>query len=428
MSEPAAGRAPRPAGAGLVGIAAILALVLLAAVLGGFGTLGVLVAIIALIVAHEVGHFVAAKRFGLKVSEFFVGFGPRIWSVRRGETEYGLRMLPVGGYVRIAGMNNLDPVDPPDEARTYRQAPFWKRVTVSAAGPLVHFVLAVALLWTLLAVVGTPYPTGRIEISGFPSLAGVANPARAAGLRKGDVITAVDGRPLSAANAQVLSTALRSHAGVPVRLAVLRGGRRLSYSVVPVNARAHPEQGAPRLQASGPAVGVIGVRLGEATVQRREGPLAAAVGSLRGVGQISWLSMQTLAQRFSPHGISSYVSQLGGHHPPGSSASSARLESPIGIGRLASQAASAGPGAVITLLVEINVFLGLFNLVPLLPLDGGHVAVAAYERLRTRKGRPYHADVAKLLPAAYAVILVLVVLGITAAYLDITQPLPNPFQ
>ncbi len=409
---------------GVIGTAAI---VVLAVALHGLATLGVVVAIVALIVAHEAGHFIAAKRFGMKVSEFFVGFGPKIWSVRKGETDYGIRALPLGGYVRIVGMNNLESVDPADEARTDRQAPFWRRALVSLAGPAVHFILALVLLWSLLALVGTPFATGNIQISGFPALSGVANPARRAGLQKGDVISSVNGRPVDVRSAAVLESVLRSHAGQAVRLGVTHAGVKRVVTVVPVNARAHPEQGATRLAPTGPAVGAIGVRLGEAVALRRDGPGRALLGSVQGIGRISWLSVQSIAQRFSPHGISAYVQQLGGHRPPPLS-SAARFESPIGIGRLAYQAAAAGLAAVLTLLVEINVFLGLFNLLPLLPLDGGHIAVALYERLRSTKSRPYHADVAKLLPLAYAVILAMVVLGITAAYLDITQPLPNPFQ
>ena len=98
---------------------------------GHFATVSVILAVIAMIMLHELGHFLTAKWAGMKVTEYFLGFGPRIWSVRRGETEYGVKALPLGGYVRIIGMHNLEEVDPADEARTYRQKPYWRRMSVA---------------------------------------------------------------------------------------------------------------------------------------------------------------------------------------------------------------------------------------------------------------------------------------------------------
>ncbi|HKN90716.1 MAG TPA: site-2 protease family protein, partial [Acidimicrobiia bacterium] len=112
------------------------------------GTIGVLVAIIAMIMLHELGHFVMAKRAGMKVTEFFLGFGPRLWSTRRGETEYGVKAIPAGGYVRIIGMSNLDVVDPADEERTYRAKPYRDRLGVAVAGSTMHFLIAFFLLLT----------------------------------------------------------------------------------------------------------------------------------------------------------------------------------------------------------------------------------------------------------------------------------------
>ena len=109
---------------------------------GAGETVLLVLALIGCIVAHEFGHFVTAKAAGIKVTEFFVGFGPRLWSVRRGETEYGVKALPLGGYCRILGMNNLEEVDPADEPRTYRQAPLWRRLSVALAGSAMHFLIA----------------------------------------------------------------------------------------------------------------------------------------------------------------------------------------------------------------------------------------------------------------------------------------------
>ncbi|HEV7535868.1 MAG TPA: site-2 protease family protein, partial [Acidimicrobiia bacterium] len=120
------------------------------------GTIGVLAAIIAMIMLHELGHFVMAKRAGMKVTEFFLGFGPRLWSFRRGETEYGVKAIPAGGYVRIIGMSNVDVVDPADEDRTYRAKPYRDRLGVAVAGSTMHFLIAAILLFIVFAGVGLP--------------------------------------------------------------------------------------------------------------------------------------------------------------------------------------------------------------------------------------------------------------------------------
>src|SRR4029079_19291502 len=98
------------------------------------------------IVLHELGHFLTAKKAGMKCTEFFIGFGPRIWSFRRGETEYGVKAIPAGAYVKIIGMNHLEEVDPSDEERTYRRKPFWRRLSVAVGGSTMHFLIAFVLI------------------------------------------------------------------------------------------------------------------------------------------------------------------------------------------------------------------------------------------------------------------------------------------
>ena len=119
--------------------------------LGGFITV---FGIIAIVMIHETGHFVAAKKFGMKATEYFFGFGPRLWSTQRGETEYGIKAIPAGGYVRIIGMSPLEEVAPEEEHRTYRGKPFWQKSIVVMAGVASHFVIAFILLWTADVVVG----------------------------------------------------------------------------------------------------------------------------------------------------------------------------------------------------------------------------------------------------------------------------------
>ncbi|HUC14226.1 MAG TPA: site-2 protease family protein, partial [Acidimicrobiales bacterium] len=120
-----------------------------AALYGALWTVLVVLALIVMIILHELGHFIMAKRAGMKVSEFFVGFGPRIWAIQRGETTYGVKALPLGGYCRIIGMTSAEKVDPADEPRAYRNQPTWRRLSVALAGSFVHFVLALLMLVVL---------------------------------------------------------------------------------------------------------------------------------------------------------------------------------------------------------------------------------------------------------------------------------------
>src|SRR5688500_16603584 len=170
-----------------------LRLALLAAVVVAFGlrfglaVILIIAALVGMIFLHERGHYLTAKAAGMKVTEFFLGFGPRIWSFRRGETEYGVKAIPAGAYVRIIGMSNLDEVDPADEERTYRSKPFWRRLSVAVAGSTMHFLLAFALVITVFVGFGS-----ASEDNWY--LRTVSGPAADAGLEPGDRIITVDGR------------------------------------------------------------------------------------------------------------------------------------------------------------------------------------------------------------------------------------------
>jgi membrane-associated protease RseP (regulator of RpoE activity) len=404
-----------------------------AAVLTGTtGTLAVVLAIVIMIMLHELGHFATAKWGHMKVTEYFLGFGPRLWSIHRGETEYGVKAIPAGGYVKIIGMSNLEEVDPADEPRTYRQQPFGRRLSVAVAGSAVHFILAFLILWVLFSFVGVPNGN-NVAVGGFSTIEGTASPAKQAGLQPGDVFVSVDGRALSSPD-QLVSY-IQSHAGQPVTVVVKRHGDTQTVRVTPIDERTVKVQGQPAPPPSSAPYGIIGVQL-TSPVQTTN-PIAAVGRSTTDLGRFSWDTLKALGSVFSPHGISNYTHQVTsptgstantGNQSQQSASNSPRLESPIGIVRVASQASHAGLRDVLTLLFSINVFVGLFNLFPMLPLDGGHVAIAVYEQARSRRGRRYHVDVAKLLPATYLVFLVLVVLGVTAIYMDVTHPLANPFQ
>ena len=254
-------------------LAAIAAIVLVAVVTGYVDLLIVVVSIIVIVMIHELGHFLAAKHGGMKVTEYFVGFGPRLWSFRRGETEYGIKALPLGGYVKIPGMTNLEEVDPADEARTYREQPFHARLLVAVAGSAMHFLMAFVLLWALLTFVGLPN-ANQVEIQGLSQVGNGPGPAQVAGLRPGDIVVSVDGKPVGG-NVDALTSAIQR----PSRGAGDRGGRpgRASdktLTVTPANGRTAHEKGAVAPPGSAP-FGIIGVSLGspvQTTGRRCTGP------------------------------------------------------------------------------------------------------------------------------------------------------------
>jgi membrane-associated protease RseP (regulator of RpoE activity) len=395
----------------------VAAIVVLAVVLHGTDLLLVVVAIVGMVAIHELGHFVTAKWSGMKVTEAFIGFGPRLWSIRRGETEYGVKAIPAGAYVKIVGMSNLEEVDPADELRTYRQQAFHKRMLVALAGSAAQLLLALVGLWVFLIAVGLPQP-GAVGILALAPVSRGVDPAAAAGLRPGDAIVAVDGHRLSGTEALV--AAIEHRPGVATTLTVERHGHTRTVTVVP----------APIRVSSGghsSVEGRIGVLVGAGPDQVL-GVVSAARTAAVDLGRVVSGSIGAIQTTFSLHGLSSFFSQLGNARAAARAArDGTRPESIYGAIRTATQGAEAGPYALVSVLVSIDVFVALANLFPMLPLDGGHVLVAVYERIRSRRGRRYVADVTKLAPVAYVFVLFLIVFVGSAVFLDITHPVANPF-
>ncbi len=408
----------------LLRLALVVAAVIGAAYAAGVGETVLLVGfLVACIVAHELGHFLTAKAARMKVTEFFVGFGPRLWSVRRGETEYGVKALPLGGYCRIVGMTNLEEVDPADEARTYRQRPVWRRLTVAVAGSCMHFLIAFAVLFAMFAGTGDvsgylPVPADS-PIVAIVALAHGQSPAQKAGFRLGDQVEAVDGHHFETFAEMKAFIVARPDTRLSVE--VDRHGRLLTLHPRTVNLE---------------TVAIKGVGAGATRVARPTGFIGFEVSSvvhsslgasvLHAAGDWWHISAETLGafgRLLTLHGIQSYFHLLSSPsaaaHP---GPHSVRFESPVGIVVLLHRAAGAGLAWVLYLLAAINLSLGIFNLVPLLPLDGGHVVIALYEGVRGfLQRRPYHADVRKLLPVFYLAIALIAFLGISALFLDIRQ-------
>jgi membrane-associated protease RseP (regulator of RpoE activity) len=410
---------------------ALLRLAVAVAVVVGLAAAGhaltpvaVIAVLAAVIMLHEAGHFVVAKLSGMKVTEYFLGFGPRLWSTRRGETEYGVKALPVGGYVRIVGMNNLEKVDPADEPRTYRAQSFPKRFAVAVAGSSVHFVLAFLALWALNAFVGvTRYDKSLPIVDEIAKLTTGQSPAQAAGFRVGDHLISVDGAPIT--NFDKLRDHIRSHAGEPIHFIVERDGQRLALTAVPLDlsklsAKDQASILGDQTLPPGPD-GFLGIAP-KSPVERAD-PLTAVGRAGREWGSGLVLTFKAVGSVFSPHGIGQYGGQLvkgPGAAQPGDAN---RLVSVVGVVRVAGTVAHQGAEPLLLLFMSVNMFIGVLNLFPLLPFDGGHVAIAVYERLRSRKGRRYQADVARMLPATYAVVLVLMFIFVSSLYLDIVRPL-----
>ena len=372
------------------------------------GWLGIVVFIVAILVAvliHEAGHFVTAKAFGIKVEEFFVGFGPRLWSFRRGETEYGVKALPLGGYVRIAGMNPFQEIPEKDRPRTFPAKPIWQRALVIFAGPVTHFVMAVVFLVVFLVAIGVPNDNRPTIDAVEARLAGRPSPAAAAGLRVGDEVVAINGAPVG--STERLVTFTRQHVGEPVGVTVIRKGKRLTVTMTPVLA-----------QVGNRRVGRLGVVLGG--VRERENPIAAVGRAVGEVGSVTQAIVVRLDDVFGLSALKGIGQVLIGSRPR----TTEDPASVVGGARLAGEAVAAGAwDYLFNLLIVFNLFVGIINLVPLPPLDGGHLAVLAYEKVRRR--RP---DLRKLVPLTALVAAFMILLVVSLTYIDIVEPLPSPFR
>lgn len=425
--------------------------------------LGVIVFLIGVAVSialHEVGHMWPAKKFGIKVTQFFVGFGSTVWSTKRGETEYGLKAIPLGGYVKLVGM--LPPereerdhdghlvirssdtglltqmatdaraaeyvdVDPADEDRLFYRKPWWQKVIVMAGGPTVNLLIATVLFSISFMAFGIPTPTTTVsqvsdcaitdaELGRACTDDDPVTPARQAGLQPGDVLTTFNGEPLDdwdevtrliRANGDQQATIGYERAGVVQEVSV-------NTSVLARASRDDPD----RVEN----VGFLGVS--PEFVTERQGPLFVVdeMGSMIGA---TFNALIHLPARMVGVAKAAFGAEREADGPI----------SVVGASRVAGELVTIDDPTwaeraqrLIGLLASLNLFLWMFNLIPLLPLDGGHIAGALWEELRRKiarlRGRPDpgHVDVAKMLPVAYGVGLILIVMGVVLIYADIVNP------
>ncbi len=355
------------------------------------GGIAAAVAILLFVTAHEAGHFFAAKATGMKATEFFFGFGPRIWSTQRGETEYGIKALPLGGYVRIIGMNPLEDVPPEDLGRTYREKKFWEKSVVVLAGVGMNFLIAFLMFW------GIFFFNGANEA--VPVVAQVVDesPASEAGLQENDIILSIGGIPIE--TWEDTGEALDSVGPGPTDVVVLRAGEEITLAT---DLDENPNI---------PGRGYIGFAPQAQTVDY--GVISAAGRAGGEVWNGIESTFQSLYTMFRPSSLAQYLGVLVGDTEV---EDEIRPVSPIGIVSIGSQAQSAA--GFLAILAFINVVLATINLLPLFPLDGGHFAVALYEKLTGRQ-----ANMKKLMPVAAAVIGTLFFLGFVAIILDIVNPI-----
>jgi membrane-associated protease RseP (regulator of RpoE activity) len=384
----------------------------------------IILAIIFMVMAHEFGHYITAKRSGMLVTDFFVGFGPVLWSKQIGETRYGVRALLLGGYVKVPGMTWNDEVDPAIEPRTYRQASFPRKVVFASAGSFMHVVMALLLVWASLLFIGQSSPS-HVDITGFAQWDGHAQTAaQQAGLRTGDRIVAVNGVVITSPT--MLTTTIHAKAGQLVTLRIERGTAHFTVRVTPVDGRTLKSGGAPITVGNQP-VGYLGIGVGEQIVP--VGVASAIPNGFHIVGSTIASAVKAIGHVFSPAMFASLFHQVSS--PTAANAPQNQQQRPqsiVGVVRIATQAANAGWAPLLGVLMTVNIFIGVLNMMPLLPLDGGYVAIATYERLRSRKGRRFQFDLAKLNVLTLGFVGVLLVLFACTLYLDIAHPMLNPFK
>ncbi len=406
-------------------------------------TVGILAFVFALLLSvmlHEAGHFITARRFGMKATQFFVGFGPTLFSRRKGETEYGVKAIPAGGFVKIVGMTPLEEVEPGDEDRAFYKQGAWRKTVVLSAGSLVHFAICVVLIFVTvlslgvtdekLAVLTEPTPCLPASITADGSIPSsqpvkgacpqgtLPGVAAKAGIRAGDRVISADGKPIR--DYLGFTKVVRASAGREIPLVVQRGDRQVSIRLTPVlTTRPDLEDTNKSVQ-----VGAIGVGRDVSHLKR-----VGLVGAFPETGSTLKLlvvgTWDTLTHKLGT--ITKVYDE--DRDPTG-------FVGVVGAGRVSGEVFKAPVpfssrlAGFLLLIAGLNLFIGIFNLLPLLPLDGGHIAVVWFESVRDRikRARGYlgeiqRVDYNKLMPVTLAVIILFVGFTVWLLGADIVNPI-----
>jgi membrane-associated protease RseP (regulator of RpoE activity) len=373
------------------------------------GILAFVVALLLSVMVHEFGHYITARKFNMKVTEFFLGFGRRIWSFRKGETEYGIKAIPAGGYCKISGMTPDEVMEPGEESRAFYIARSSKKLIVLGAGSFLHFVLGIVLLFTLLAGVGVNSLTSVVKEVVPDSSAVVA------GFQQGDEIQSINGEEVTDWGRGV--ELIRTSNGGELTFTVIRDGQALDLRATP------------RLtDVGGEERYVLGIINEFGT--KRFGILKAGKESLSITGSMTVQSIKSIAL------LPAKIPELWGQTFGGEERDADGLVGVVGVARVSGETLASGDqnwsqriGTFLLIIASLNIFVGVFNLLPILPLDGGHMAVAIADELRAfiarLRGRPRPApiNVQVLTPITAVVVIILIALTLLLLVADIINPI-----
>ena len=372
------------------------------------GILAFVVALLFSVMVHEFGHYITARRYGMRVSEFFVGFGKRLWSVQRGETEFGVKAIPAGGYCKIEGMAPNDEMPEGQEDRAFYKASSGKKLVVLGAGSFLHFVLGFVLLFTLFAGIGTNQVLPVIS-EVVPNSA-----AQAAGIRAGDEVISINSKPVTEWYKDV--EIIRQSQGKELSLVLNRNGEEIS---VTASARLTDIDGTKRY-----VLGIINdVGL------KRSGILTSLKNSVTVTQSFLTESVKSLGK------LPEKIPALWGATVRGEERDANGLVGVVGVARVSGEAVGSEKltpmerlATFVLIVASLNIFVGVFNLLPILPLDGGHMAVAIADEIRAflarLRGRPRPApiDVTVLTPITMVVFVVLATLTLLLLVADVINP------
>ena len=375
------------------------------------GILAFVVALLFSVMVHEFGHYLTARKFGMRVSEFFLGFGKRIWSFTRGETEFGIKAIPAGGYCRIEGMTPQDQMAEGEEGRAFFAASSAKKLIVLGAGSFAHFALGFLLIFSIFFGVGYQ--------ALLPDITKVSpqSAAESAGFQEGDRLLTIDGDEVD--NWAIDSKKIAESKGREIVFTVQRGNEILTLKANPQ----YIEEEKRYLLGVVTKVGVKRDGVIQSTQNASSATWALARESVKSLFTLPTKVPELFRQTFmgeerDPNGL---VGVVGAARVSGEVVGSENL---AGNQRLQT---------FILIVASLNIFVGLFNLLPLLPLDGGHMAVAIADEFRAliarirKKPRPAGIDVNVLTPITMAVFVVLAILTVVLLVADIINPISLGF-